>query len=99
AAQACSVYAELQAARVAQVPAGLAEQAEASRVHQVALHRVDRDRLAVAVVVQAFLRVGGAADEIERAPARAEQPGTAVAGAVVAARQRRARAEIGRAHV
>src|SRR3546814_12313404 len=67
ASQAVVVDAQLRAPRVAEFGARFQEHALAARVHQVALDRIDRDRLAVAVVVQAFLRIRHAADEIERA--------------------------------
>jgi hypothetical protein len=60
----------------------------AARIHQVALDRIDRERVAVAVVVQALARIRRTADEIERALARAEQVGGAVTGAVALVRQR-----------
>src|SRR3546814_4640693 len=82
-----TLFRSLQAAGVAEVGACFQEHALAARVHQVALDRIDRDRLAVAVVVQAFLRIRHAADEIERALAGSEQVGAAVAGAVVLAGQ------------
>src|SRR5687768_12075645 len=62
----------------------------AARIHQVALHVVDRDRVAVAVVIQAFAGIGRSAYEIERAIARAEQIRGAIAGAVAFVGQRAA---------
>ena len=84
---------QLQAALVVERPARLGEQVMAVRVHQVALHGIDRDRIALAVVEQAFLCIRRAADEIERALAGAEQVRAPIAGAVVFAGQGGARAQ------